>query len=202
MHRGTPYIYQGEELGMTNAPFAAIEDFRDIESLNHFTEATALGDDPDHVLRCLRVMSRDNARTPMQWDDSAQAGFTCGTPWMPVNPNYAEINARAQRSDADSVFHHYRRLIELRHAEPIIARGEFHMLLAEHRHVYAFLRRYGETELLVLANFSGAPVTIDVPDGGRWAGAELVIGNVPAPVPLDEQLTLEPWEARVHRRGG
>ena len=157
LHRGTPYIYQGEELGMTNAPFAGIEDFRDIESLNHYAEAVAAGDPPEHVLAALRAMSRDNARTPMQWDDSEHAGFTTGTPWMPVNPNHTEINAARALADDDSVFHHYRRLIELRHAEPVVAHGDFTMLLADHEQVYAFIRRHGATELLVLGNFSGAP---------------------------------------------
>ena len=115
LHRGTPYVYQGEELGMTNAPFASIDDFRDIESLNHYAEAIARGAIPEHVLASMRPMSRDNARTPMQWDASEQAGFTTGTPWIAVNPNHAEINAQAARADPDSVFHHYRRLIELRH---------------------------------------------------------------------------------------
>ena len=94
LHRGTPYVYQGEELGMTNMPFGSIDDFRDIESLNHYAEAVAAGEDPDAVLASMRPMSRDNARTPMQWDDSPHAGFTTGEPWIAVNPNHAEINAR------------------------------------------------------------------------------------------------------------
>jgi oligo-1,6-glucosidase len=200
LHRGTPYVYQGEELGMTNAPFASIHDFHDIESLNHYAEATALGDPPEHVLESLRAASRDNARTPMQWDDSDNAGFTTGTPWMPVNPNYTEINARAQLADDDSVYHHYRKLIELRHTEPAIAHGDFHMILADHRQVYAFVRRHGRTELLVLGNFSGAPVTIAIPDPDRWTDTEVLLANVPSPEPLGAQLTLQPWEARVHRR--
>ena len=108
LHRGTPYVYQGEELGMTNAPFARIDDFRDIESLNHYAERVAAGRDPAAVLDTMRAMSRDNARTPMQWDASPHAGFTTGTPWIPVNPNHAEINAAAAVADPDSVFHHYR----------------------------------------------------------------------------------------------
>jgi oligo-1,6-glucosidase len=199
LHRGTPYVYMGEELGMTNVPFAGIDDFRDIESLNHYAEAVAAGDPPDHVLDALRAMGRDNARTPMQWDDSEHAGFTTGTPWIAVNPNHAEINALAALADEDSVFHHYRRLIELRHSEPAVAHGDFTMLLADHEHVYAFTRRYGATELLVLGNFSGEAVTVEVPGG--WDGAELVLGNVEAPEPVGDRVTLQPWEGRVHRRG-
>ena len=133
LHRGTPYVYQGEELGMTNAPFDRIDAFRDIESLNHYAEVVEAGADPDAVLATLRKMSRDNARTPMQWDASEHAGFTSGEPWIPVNPNHAEINADAAVADLDSVFHHYRRLIELRHTEPVVAHGDFTMLLPRRR---------------------------------------------------------------------
>jgi oligo-1,6-glucosidase len=200
LHRGTPYVYMGEELGMTNFPFSGIDDFRDIESLNHYAEAVAAGDPPEHVLAALRAMSRDNARTPMQWDDTERAGFTAGTPWMAVNPNRVEVNARAARGDPDSVFHHYRRLIELRHDEPAVAHGDFTMLLADHETVYAFTRRHAGTELLVLANVSGAAVTVTVPGGADWGHAELAIGNVPAPEAIGAEVTLQPWEARVHRR--
>ena len=180
LHRGTPYVYQGEELGMTNAPFAGIADFRDIESLNHHAAAVAAGDDPEHVLEALRAMSRDNARTPMQWDDSEHAGFTTGTPWLPANPNHTEINARAALADPDSVLHHYRRLIELRHTEPAVVHGDFTMLLPDDEQLYAFTRRLGEVELLVLGNFSGRPATAAIPDAEAWAGAELVLSNCPA----------------------
>ena len=200
LHRGTPYVYQGEELGMTNAPFDSIGDFRDIQSLNHYAEAVGTGADPEAVLEALRVSGRDNARTPMQWDDTENAGFTTGTPWIAVNPNHKEINAQAAFADDDSVFHHYRRLIELRRTEPAVAHGDFHMLLADHDQVYAFTRRHGTTELLVLANFSGEPVTIEVPDADRWQAAELVLANYP--VDTAENLrepTLRPFEACVYR---
>jgi oligo-1,6-glucosidase len=200
LHRGTPYVYQGEELGMTNAPFASIDDYRDVQSLNHYAEAVSTGADPETLLAKLRVSSRDNARTPMQWDDTKNAGFTTGTPWIAVNPNYKEINARAEIADEDSVFHHYRRLIELRHTEPAVVHGDFHMLLADHNQVYAFTRRYGSTELLVLANFSGESVTVEIPEAYRWKGAELVLANCPADTAEDIQcFALRPWEARVYR---
>jgi oligo-1,6-glucosidase len=195
LHRGTPYVYQGEELGMTNAPFTSIDDFRDIESLNHHRAAVAAGADREQVLAALRAMSRDNARTPMQWDDGPQAGFSTGTPWIAVNPNHAEINAAAAEADPDSVLHHYRALIELRHSEPAVAHGDFTMRLARHEQVYAFTRALGAVELLVLGNLSGEAATIEVPDG--WAGAELVLANAPAP---EDPATPAPWEARVYRR--
>jgi oligo-1,6-glucosidase len=200
LHRGTPYIYQGEELGMTNASFHGIEDFRDIESINHYAAAVAAGADPDEVLAGLRAMSRDNARTPMQWDDTAHAGFTSGTPWAPVNDNYTEINAKAALADPDSVFHFYRRLIELRHTEPVVAHGDFTMLLANDEQVYAFTRRLDDVELLVLGNFSGAAVTVDLPDAAEWVQTEVAIGNYPTPTSPPAKLWLQPWEARVHRR--
>jgi oligo-1,6-glucosidase len=192
LHRGTPYVYQGEELGMTNVPFRSIEDFRDIESLNHYAEATADGRTPEEVLRGLRRMSRDNARTPMQWDASEHAGFTTGEPWIPANPNHAEINAEAAVADPGSVFHHYRKLIAFRHEEPAVAEGDFTMLLPDDERIYAFTRRLGDTELLVTANFSADEVVPDVP--AEWAGAEVAIGDP------GDGLALGPWEARVYRR--
>jgi oligo-1,6-glucosidase len=159
-----------------------------------------LGAESESVLAALRVMSRDNARTPMQWDDGPAAGFTSGTPWAPVNPNHTEINATAAVADPDSVFHHYRRLIELRHTEPVVAHGDFSMLLPDDPTVYAFTRRLGTRELLVVANFSGAEALAEVPDAAAWAQAELVLGTWPDPAPT-EQLVLRPWEARVYRRG-
>jgi oligo-1,6-glucosidase len=200
MHRGTPYVYQGEELGMTNAPLRAIEDFRDLESLNHFAEAVGAGADPDDVLAGLRAMSRDNGRTPMQWDDSPHAGFTAGTPWIAVNPNYREINAAAGIADPDSVFHHYRRLIELRHSEPAVAHGDFTLLLPDHERVYAFTRRLGDTELLVLGNFSSDIVAAEVPGASTWAACELLVTNRLEAGSAERGLTLHPWEARVYRR--
>ena len=149
MHRGTPYVYQGEELGMTNNEFASTAELRDIEALNHYAEAGP------ESWPALLAMGRDNARTPMQWDASEHAGFTTGTPWLAVNPNHVEINAEAATADPDSVFHHYRRLIELRHTEPVVAHGDFHMLLEDDERVYAFTRRLDDVELLVLGNFSG-----------------------------------------------
>ena len=193
LHRGTPYVYQGEELGMTNARFDEIGAFRDIESLNHYAEATAAGEDPDAVLAGLRAMSRDNARTPMQWDAGPHAGFTTGEPWIPVNANFRTINAAEAVADPDSVFHHYRKLIELRHTEPVVAHGDFTMLLEDDERVYAFTRRLGDDELLVLGNFSGEDAAVALDD----LGGELVLGNY---ADAGEPGVLRPWEARILRR--
>jgi oligo-1,6-glucosidase len=200
LHRGTPYVYQGEELGMTNAPFATIDDVRDIESLNRYAQAVAAGADEAQVMTSLRTKSRDNARTPVQWDDSPNAGFTTGTPWLAVNPNYVDINAAAQVEDPDSVFHHYRSLAELRHREATVARGDFTMLLADDPTVYAFTRRLDDVELLVLGNFSSddAGAAQAIVDADAWASSELINANYPlSPSP---GLTLRPWETRVYRR--
>src|SRR5690349_820738 len=164
LHRGTPYVYQGEELGMTNVPFASADDFLDIESVNYYRLASGAGGNVEEILANLRLGSRDNARSPMQWDDSAHAGFTTGTPWAPANPNYPEINAAAAVADDDSVFHHYRRVIELRHTEPAIAHGDFHLLAPDHEKLYAFTRSHEGVDLLVLANFSGDELDLTDPD--------------------------------------
>ncbi|MBW6435973.1 alpha-glucosidase [Actinoplanes hulinensis] len=195
LHRGTPYVYQGEELGMTNYPFGGIDEFRDIEALGQYRQAVELeGRTPEEVLTVLRARGRDNARTPMQWDDSPHGGFTTGTPWLPVNPNHAEINAKAQRADPGSVFHYYRRLIELRKTEPAVADGDFTMLLPHDERVYAFTRRLGSTELLVIGNFSGVEAHAAI-DG--WDGAELLLTNLEPPAGGPH---LAPWQAVVYRR--
>ncbi|MEV6595706.1 alpha-glucosidase [Actinoplanes sp. NPDC051346] len=197
LHRGTPYIYQGEEIGMTNAPFASIADFRDIEALGHYAQAVEHeGHSSEDVLTVLRARGRDNARTPMQWDDSHQAGFTTGTPWLAVNPNHKEINAAAAVEDPDSVYHFYRRLIALRHDDPVVVYGDFTMLLPDDERLYAFTRRHGDTELLVVGNFSGERARADIPGAEAWSSAELVLTNAPARTGLD----LEPWQVVIYRR--
>jgi oligo-1,6-glucosidase len=194
LHRGTPYVYQGQEIGMANYPFASVDDFRDIESVNHFGTAMVAGQDPTGVLAAMRRMSRDNARTPVQWDDTEHAGFTLGTPWLPVNPDHGEWNAAAQRDDPGSVLAHYRRLIALRHENRVVALGDFAMLLHEHEHVYAFTRTLEDEVLLVVCNVSRTPYAL----AGLLPQAldgELVLGNLVASDPA----VLAPWEARVLR---
>lgn len=193
LHRGTPYVYQGEELGMTNYPFTSLDQLVDIEGLNWAKAALAAGRPTSDVLAGLRAHGRDNSRTPMQWDDSAHAGFTTGTPWLAVNPNYPTVNAADQVDDPDSVFAHYRRLIALRHSEPAVVDGDFSMLLPEHPQVYAFTRRLGDIELLVMVNASSEQVDAEVEQASEWESAEVVLGSAYAP-------TMEPWEHRVLRR--
>jgi oligo-1,6-glucosidase len=203
LHRGTPYVYQGEELAMTNAHFERIDQYRDIESVNHYAEALAHGQaDEGSLLEALRAVSRDNARTPVQWDASENAGFTTGEPWIAVNPNYPQINAAEQYDNPSSVFHYYRSLITLRHAEPAVALGDFTMLMPDDEAVYAFLRRHGQTELLVLGNFSPEPRPVLISDAAAWTGAQLVLCNIVggAVTGASSLPELRPWEARVYRR--
>ena len=179
--RGTPYVYQGEELGMTNAHYTSPSQYADIESVNWAREALERGVPEDQVVRSLAVKSRDNARTPMQWDGSQHAGFTTGTPWLPVNPNHAEINAEAAEADPDSVFHHYRRLIDLRHGLPVVVHGDYRLLAPEDEQVFAYLRTSEGERLLVVANLSGSPATLDLGDDAALLDGEVVLGAAPPP---------------------
>jgi oligo-1,6-glucosidase len=201
MLQGTPYVYQGEELGMTNVRFGSIHDYRDIETLNMYAEFVGeRGMDPADVLEILHAKSRDNARTPMQWTAGPNAGFTTGEPWLKVNPNHTEINAEDQRRDPDSVLSHYRRLIRLRREHPVIVYGRYRLILADHEEIYAFTRTLGEERLLVVLNFFAGTPVFDATAEVAADGAELLIANMP--VDPDEralQFVMRPYEARVYR---
>ena len=201
--QGTPYIYQGEEFGMTNPHFTSIGQYRDVESLNAHRELREAGKPEDEVLRILDRKSRDNSRTPVQWDDSPHAGFTTGEPWIGVATNYPEVNAAAAVADPDSVFHHYRRLIELRKTDPLVTTGRYELLDREHPAVYAYLRRGEGEALLVVNNFYGDQVTWEVPDVvGEYASREVVIANLADPGFSDAAVTLRPYESVVLRLRG
>jgi oligo-1,6-glucosidase len=194
LHRGTPYIYQGEEIGMTNVAFDGITDFRDIESLNFYEERVhRRNGDPAEALRILQRKSRDNARTPMQWTGDPGAGFSTTAPWIPLNPNHVWLNAETQRSDPGSIYHYYRRLIALRHAEPVVVSGDFTLLDIGDENVYAFRRRLPGREIRVVANLSSGLVDFD--DEGLRLDAVL-LGNHPMEGVRADQLV--PWEARVY----
>jgi oligo-1,6-glucosidase len=202
LHQGTPYVYQGDELGMANSPFAAITDYRDIEALNFYAEAAAhAGADLPVLLRAMARLSRDQGRTPVQWDASPGAGFTTGTPWIAINPDYPQVNAAAEVGDPASVFEHYRQLIALRHADSVVTDGDFELLLPDHPAIWAFVRRGAGAELLVAANFSSAAVKAPLPLDGGWATARVVLANLPdAPLRPPPDLELRPWESLVWRR--
>ena len=192
LHEGTPYIYQGEELGMTNAGFTAIGQYRDIESLNAYEDAVASGTDPAEMLESPSVKSRDNARTPMQWDASRHAGFTAGTPWLPVNANYSWINAADQVDDPDSVFSRYRRLIGLRHEHEIVRTGSFELLEPDHEYIYAFTGILGDQRWLVVANLSSQGVGVPAAIQELAVAEEILVTG-----PSGERDRLAPWESRV-----
>ena len=200
MLQGTPYIYQGEELGMTNMPFASLAEVRDIESINMYSVAVfERGEDAGQVLAAIRAKGRDNARTPVQWDDTPNAGFTSGRPWIGVNPNYPEVNARRAQADADSVFHHYRRLIALRQQHPVIVEGRHALLLPDHPQIYAYTRTLGAQRLLVVCNFSDKTPRFDWPAELADDRKSLLIGNLPVePEAPPQGFSLRPYEARVY----
>ena len=195
MMQGTPYVYQGEELGMTNAYFDKLEDYRDIESINFFTELTEAGImTPEYMMKCLMLRSRDNARTPMQWDDSAQGGFTSGEPWIRINPNYKEINAVQQLGDPDSVFHYYQKLIRLRKEKDIIVYGDFEALYRDDDKIFAYTRKLDQKKLLTVCNFSDQDAEMEIPE--EFAGAQCLITNLGRTV-FDRNFVLRPYEAFV-----
>lgn len=194
MMQGTPYIYQGEELGMTNVPFQGIEDFRDIESINAFWDLTGRGMDEETILKYIRYKSRDNARTPFQWDDSQEAGFTTGTPWIMVNPNYIDINAKKALEEEDSVFYYYQNLIRLRKTYPVVVYGHYDLLMPDSRQLYVYTREYEGDRLLTICNFTGGQVEYKLPK--EWNGGEILISNT-GRCQTSDTLALEPYEALV-----
>ena len=188
--QGTPYIYQGEELGMTNAPYP-VEELRDLESINAYNEMVERGMSESDALAAIHRMMRDNARTPMQWTDGPNAGFTTGDPWMKVNPNYTEINAAAALADPDSVFYTYQKLIALRKAHRVFVEGDFTLLCPEDEQVFAYLRRGAGQEMLVAVNLSGRSAPFALPEA--FEGRAPLLATQGAPLAG----TLRPWEALI-----
>ena len=174
--KGTPYVYQGEELGMTNAYMENIADYRDIESLNAYKELTTKENIPAKtVMGYIKAVGRDNARTPMQWDASENGGFTSGTPWLQVNKNYKTINAAAQVNDPDSVFAYYKKLIALRHTNEVMVNGVYDVLIPDHPQIYAYTRTLGDKQLLVLCNDSEKEVGVPAEIEEKIAGAQGIL---------------------------
>lgn len=197
MMQGTSYIYQGEELGMTNVPFKGIADFRDLDSINAYWELTGKGIfKEEEMLRFLRYKSRDNARTPMQWDASPNAGFTEGEPWIMVNPNYGEINAADQIGRDDSVFSFYKELVKLRKEKPVIVNGEYRLLDPESEDVFVYERSFHEEHLLVVCSFSEKELLWRLPEEMAGQAAKRVIGNYQGQQ-WGPELMLRPYEASV-----
>lgn len=190
--QGTPYVYQGEELGMTNIRLP-LEQYQDVEIRNMYKKRMAEGYPEEEVLRSIYAKGRDNARTPMQWSSEANAGFTTGTPWLPVNPNYTAINAEAALADPDSVFWHYKKLIALRKEYPVFVEGDFTLLEEEHPNLFVYQRGTGEEQILVVCNFGGGETRWTLP--ALWQDAQVLISNY-----SDRADTLRPWEAMILHR--
>lgn len=190
--QGTPYIYQGEELGMTNVQYE-IEDYRDIETLNVYQERIEQGYTKEEIMRSIHAKGRDNGRTPMQWDDTQNAGFTTGTPWIKVNPNYKEINAKNQVNDPDSIFFCYKRLIQLRKEYPVFVDGRYRLLLEEDENIFAYERQNADQKLVVISNFYGK--TLEMPLQETCKDMRLLIGNYGD---MTEKEIFRPYEARIY----
>eukprot|EP01105_Mastigella_eilhardi_P010441 TRINITY_DN2431_c0_g1_i2.p1 TRINITY_DN2431_c0_g1~~TRINITY_DN2431_c0_g1_i2.p1 ORF type:complete len:499 (-),score=128.89 TRINITY_DN2431_c0_g1_i2:61-1557(-) len=202
MQQGTPYIYQGEEIGMTNVHFASIDQYRDIETLNMYHEYVVEKNiPPEAAMAVIHATSRDNARTPMQWDTSYCAGFTTGKPWLTVNPNFMQINVAQALADPDSVLYYYRQLIAIRKAYPVVVHGSYEELLPDDEQLYVFVRTLDDTRLLVVLNASAAPCTLHLPeDAVQLHNPKLLISNMPQAdtVASLNAVPLRPYEARVY----
>jgi trehalose-6-phosphate hydrolase len=193
--RGTPYVFQGEEIGMTNAYFQHIEQYADVESINYYHILDQQGLDKTAILDILSQRSRDNSRTPMQWDEGANAGFTAGKPWLEMNPNHTRINAKSAMTQPDSIFAWYKRLIALRKQSDLVALGSYRPILEDHQQVFGYFREYGDDSLLVLANFSSDTASIDLQETGSKA-TSFLMGNYEA-VSYARHLRLRPYETVV-----
>ncbi len=196
MLKGTPYIYQGEEIGMTNVAFESIEEYEDIEIRNMWKERTEQGASPAELLRAIHIKGRDNARTPIQWDATEHGGFTTGTPWLKVNPNYPSINVEQALADSDSIFYYYKQLIALRHQHDLIVYGEYALILEDETDIYAYTRTYENETWYVYCSFSKDKVTVPL----SHDTSDSVIGNYnDSPLVSKEELVLRPYEAIVYR---
>ena len=199
MLQGTPYIYQGEELGMTNVAFESIDEYRDIETLNSYDElVNSHGWSKERMMSAIHARSRDNARTPIQWNDSRNAGFTKGTPWIKVNPNFTEINAEKAYNDPNSIFHFYKKLIQLRKKHEIVVYGRFELLCPDDERIFAYTRTFEEEKLLVLCNFKEEQAAYTLPEELHSYSATKLIGNYGRRKKESPANPLRPYECRVY----
>ncbi|MDF2631598.1 MAG: glucohydrolase [Caproiciproducens sp.] len=197
--QGTPYIYQGEEIGMTNVPFTSLNDFKDIETLNWVKESLAKGKTAEELLPIANLWSRDNARTPMQWNDTENAGFTTGIPWIQMNPNYQKINVRNDLEKSDSIFHYYQKLIQLRHQYDVIVYGDFHEYFNDNEQIYCYTRTLEHQRLIVFLNFTADVVDLTLPKELSSKKAVALISNYDEKNDLKSaQISLQPYEAVVY----
>ncbi|MGL5383364.1 MAG: glycoside hydrolase family 13 protein [Culicoidibacterales bacterium] len=197
--QGTPYIFQGEEIGMTNVRFATIEEYDDIETRNMYNERIEQGYSHEEIMESIYVKGRDNARTPMQWSNAAHGGFTQGTPWLTVNPNYTEINVEQALADSTSVFYHYQRLIALRKANPTIIYGTFTMLDFGNEAVFAYIREYEGDTILVVCNFTSETATFNFEAASEYGNGDILLANYTTAPTLASNMELRPYEAVMYR---
>lgn len=199
MQKGTPYIYQGEEIGMTNMKFESIDDYKDIEAINTYKERLSLGYSKEEVMKSLHAKARDNARTPIQWNKSENAGFTTGKPWISVNPNYKYINAEDALNDKNSIFYHYKELIRLRKDTDVIVYGDFELLYEDDLNIYSYTRSLGNEKLLVVCNFYDKEVVFEKPKHIKYKDSEILISNYEDSNECIENINLRPYEAIVYK---
>ncbi|MEZ8195859.1 glycoside hydrolase family 13 protein [Vibrio cortegadensis] len=193
--KGTPYIYQGEEIGMTNVAFETLEQYKDIETLNFYKVKTESGVSHEAMMDAIHENSRDNARTPMHWSNADNAGFTQGTPWIELNPNYPEINVEDALNDIDSIFYHYQKLIQIRKAHPVIVYGEFTPIYEDHDKVFAYLRQDENETLFVISNFSDQQINLDLPAELSNRDVSCLIYNYEETSRLNDTVSLQPYES-------
>ncbi|MFD1849070.1 glycoside hydrolase family 13 protein [Oceanobacillus bengalensis] len=196
--QGTPFIYQGQELGMTNAAFPSIDDYNDVRAKNMYNEALETGRSTQDIMEVIWKAGRDNSRTPMQWNDEKNAGFSEGKPWLKVNPNYKEINVENELADSNSVYHYYKQLIELRRKNQVFVYGSYELILENHDQIYAYTRTLEDENVMILVNLFEEEAVYNLPEEIKSMDAELLISNY-ADAKNELELTLRPYEARVYR---
>jgi len=198
--KGTPYIYQGEELGMTNVRFESLDEYKDIESLNMYNERREKGYSHEEIMESIYAKGRDNARTPMQWNESKNAGFTSAEPWIKVNPNYKEINAESQLNDENSIFNYYKKLIKIRKENAVVVHGEYELILEENKEVFAYTRTLENEKLLVVCNFTANNTVFKYEEPIEFKERELLISNYDVDInEAIDNIDLKPYESRVYK---
>ncbi len=195
--RGTPYCYYGDELGMTNINFDSIEQYQDIAAINGYQKALAEGADMDYFMRNLNFISRDNGRTPMQWDTTSNAGFTSGTPWLPVNDNFKKINVLSENSDPESCLNYFRKMVKVRKDNPVLIYGDYQIIQPEHEQIYAFKRTLDENQMVVLLNFSETEASINLADMDKNVKEHILINNYSSVARSGTEITLLPYQAII-----
>lgn len=196
--KGTPYIYQGEEIGMTNICFDDIKKYRDIETINYYNEKIK-NEDEKSLIERIKITSRDNARTPMQWDNNLNGGFSKATPWIDVNPNYKQINVKESLEDSNSIFNYYKELIKLRHNNDTIVYGDVKLIYPENESIFAYTRNLEDEQLMVVLNFYENEIDFKIPDNIDIDKLEIILSNYKDKVIKNETIKLRPYEAIVYK---